>query len=154
MKPVLKSSKLAHVLYDVRGPIVEAARQMEDEGQKIIKLNIGNLASFGFEPPEEIVEDMIHNLPTAQGYSDSAGIYEARTAVAQFYQAEGLRAVGRHDDARRVRHAVLDALCQLELIPELYACHAGRAAALAVAQPQQAWSSGAVVSFLAAEADD
>ncbi|MBX3285821.1 MAG: hypothetical protein KF703_10805, partial [Actinobacteria bacterium] len=67
---------------------------------------------------------------------------------------EGLRAVGRHDDARRVRRAVLDALCQLELIPELYACHDGRAAALAVAQPQQAWSSGAVVSFLAAEAED
>ena len=67
---------------------------------------------------------------------------------------EGLRAVGRHDDARRVRHAVLDALCQLELIPELYACHDGRAVALEVAQPQQAWSSGAVVSFLAAEAED
>lgn len=67
---------------------------------------------------------------------------------------EGLRAVGRHDDARRVRRAVLDALCQLELIPELYACHGGRAAPLAQAQPLQAWSSGAVVSFLAAEADD
>jgi glycogen debranching enzyme len=67
---------------------------------------------------------------------------------------EGLRAVGRHDDARRVRRAVLDALCQLELIPELYACHGGRAAALPQSQPLQAWSSGAVVSFLAAEAED
>lgn len=67
---------------------------------------------------------------------------------------EGLRAVGRHDDARRLRRAVLDALCRLELIPELYACHGGRAEPLAQAQPQQAWSSGAVVSFLAAEAED
>ena len=67
MKPIQKSSKLANVLYDVRGPIVDAARQMEDEGQKIIKLNIGNLAPFGFEPPEEIVEDMVRNLPNSAG---------------------------------------------------------------------------------------
>ena len=93
MKPVLKSSKLAHVLYDVRGPIVEAARQMEDEGQKIIKLNIGNLASFGFEPPEEIVEDMIHNLPNSAGYSDSKGIFAARKAVMHETQKQGVKGV-------------------------------------------------------------
>ncbi|MCB1974717.1 MAG: aminotransferase, partial [Burkholderiaceae bacterium] len=63
MKTVLKSSKLNNVLYDVRGPIVDAARQMEDEGQKIIKLNIGNMAPFGFDPPEEVVQDMARNLP-------------------------------------------------------------------------------------------
>ncbi|MGC9560499.1 MAG: pyridoxal phosphate-dependent aminotransferase [Brachymonas sp.] len=97
MKPVLKSSKLAHVLYDVRGPIVEAARQMEDEGQKIIKLNIGNLASFGFEPPEEIVEDMIHNLPNSAGYSDSKGIFAARKAVMHYSQQQGVKGVTLDD---------------------------------------------------------
>ena len=63
MKTINKSAKLSHVLYDVRGPIVDAARQMEEEGQKIIRLNIGNLAPFGFDAPEEIQQDMIRNLP-------------------------------------------------------------------------------------------
>ena len=67
MKPIQKSAKLANVLYDVRGPIVDAARQMEDEGQKIIKLNIGNMQPFGFDPPEEVMQDMIRNLPSSAG---------------------------------------------------------------------------------------
>jgi alanine-synthesizing transaminase len=62
-QPIKKSTKLANVLYDIRGPIMDAAKQMEEEGQKIIKLNIGNLAVFGFDAPEEIQQDMIRNLP-------------------------------------------------------------------------------------------
>ena len=81
MKTVQKSAKLANVLYDIRGPIMDAARQMEDEGQKIIKLNLGNLAVFGFDAPEEIQQDMIRNLPNSAGYSDSKGIFGARKAV-------------------------------------------------------------------------
>src|SRR5674476_969487 len=68
---IRKSAKLANVCYDIRGPIMEAARQMEEEGHKIIKLNIGNLAVFGFDAPEEIQQDMIRNLPNSAGYSDS-----------------------------------------------------------------------------------
>ena len=71
MKPIFKSSKLANVAYDIRGPVLEKARQMEEEGHKIIKLNIGNVAEFGLEPPDEIVQDMIRNLPHAAGYTDS-----------------------------------------------------------------------------------
>ena len=71
MKTVLKSAKLSNVCYDIRGPIMDAARQMEEEGHKIIKLNIGNLAVFGFDSPEEIQQDMIRNLPNSAGYSDS-----------------------------------------------------------------------------------
>ncbi|MDR2992074.1 MAG: pyridoxal phosphate-dependent aminotransferase [Burkholderiaceae bacterium] len=97
MKIIGKSVKLAHVLYDVRGPIVEAARQMEDEGQKIIKLNIGNLAPFGFEPPEEIVQDMARNLPRAGGYSDSKGIFSARKAVMHYTQQQGVAGVTLDD---------------------------------------------------------
>ena len=93
MKPIHKSAKLANVLYDVRGPIVDAAKQMEDEGQKIIKLNIGNLAPFGFEPPEEIVQDMIRNLPDSAGYSDSKGIFSARKAVMHYTQEQGIEGV-------------------------------------------------------------
>ena len=97
MKTVLKSTKLNNVLYDVRGPIVDAARQMEDEGQKIIKLNIGNLAPFGFEPPEEIVADMIRNLPDSAGYSDSKGIFAARKAVMHYSQQQGVQGVTLED---------------------------------------------------------
>ena len=97
MKPIQKSSKLANVLYDVRGPIVDAARQMEDEGLKIIKLNIGNLAPFGFEPPEEIVEDMVRNLPNSAGYSDSKGIFAARKAVMHYTQQQGVQGVTLDD---------------------------------------------------------
>ena len=97
LKPIKKSAKLAHVLYDVRGPIVDAAKQMEDEGQKIIKLNIGNLAPFGFEAPEEIQQDMIRNLAISAGYSESKGIFAARKAVMHYSQQQGI-AGGSLDD--------------------------------------------------------
>ncbi len=97
MKPIEKSTKLANVLYDVRGPIVEAARQMEEEGQKIIRLNIGNLASFGFDAPEEIQQDMIRNLPNSAGYSDSKGIFGARKAVMHYSQQQGVQGVTLDD---------------------------------------------------------
>ena len=96
-KAIHKSDKLAHVLYDVRGPIVEAARQMEEEGQKIIKLNIGNLAPFGFDAPDEIQQDMILNLPNSAGYSDSKGIFAARKAVMHYTQQQGVQGVTRDD---------------------------------------------------------
>ncbi len=97
MKTIAKSSKLANVLYDVRGPIVDAARQMEDEGQKIIKLNIGNMAPFGFDPPEEVMQDMIRNLPDSAGYSDSKGIFAARKAVMHYTQQQGIEGVTLDD---------------------------------------------------------
>ncbi len=97
MKTIQKSAKLANVLYDVRGPIVEAAKQMEDEGQKIIKLNIGNLAPFGFDAPEEIQQDMIRNLPNSAGYSDSKGIFAARKAVMHYTQQQGVAGVTLED---------------------------------------------------------
>jgi alanine-synthesizing transaminase len=93
VRPILQSSKLQGVRYDVRGPILQEAHRLEAEGHKVMKLNIGNPAPFGFEAPESILVDMIHNLPESQGYSDSRGIWSARTAVAQFYQSEGLRDV-------------------------------------------------------------
>ena len=97
MKTVRKSAKLNNVLYDVRGPIVDAAKQMEDEGQKIIKLNIGNLAPFGFDAPEEIQQDMIRNLPNSAGYSDSKGIFAARKAVMHYSQQQGVLGVTLDD---------------------------------------------------------
>ncbi|WP_415035748.1 pyridoxal phosphate-dependent aminotransferase [Azonexus sp.] len=97
MKQLKKSAKLNNVLYDVRGPIVDAAKQMEDEGQKIIKLNIGNMAPFGFDAPEEIQQDMIRNLPDSAGYSDSKGIFAARKAVMHYSQALGIAGVTLDD---------------------------------------------------------
>ncbi len=97
MKTIQKSSKLANVLYDIRGPIMDAARQMEDEGQKIIKLNLGNLAVFGFDAPEEIQQDMIRNLPNSAGYSDSKGIFAARKAVMHETQKQGIAGVTLDD---------------------------------------------------------
>ena len=97
MKPIQKSAKLANVLYDVRGPIVDAARQMEDEGQKIIKLNIGNMQPFGFDPPEEVMQDMIRNLPSSAGYSDSKGVFAARKAVMHYTQQQGIEGVTLDD---------------------------------------------------------
>lgn len=91
MKKIIQSRKLANVRYDVRGPILTEAQRLEAEGHKILKLNIGNPAPFGFEAPQSIIADMMHHMPKAQGYSDSKGIYSARTAVAQFYQSRGLR---------------------------------------------------------------
>ncbi|WP_293660402.1 pyridoxal phosphate-dependent aminotransferase [Rhodoferax sp. OV413] len=97
MKTIQKSAKLANVLYDIRGPIMDAARQMEDEGQKIIKLNLGNLAPFGFDAPEEIQQDMIRNLPNSAGYSDSKGIFAARKAVMHETQKQGIAGVTLDD---------------------------------------------------------
>ncbi len=97
MKTIRKSAKLANVLYDIRGPIMDAARQMEDEGQKIIKLNLGNLAVFGFDAPEEIQQDMIRNLPNSAGYSDSKGIFAARKAVMHETQKQGVAGVTLDD---------------------------------------------------------
>jgi alanine-synthesizing transaminase len=97
LKTVQKSTKLANVLYDIRGPIMDAARQMEEEGHKIIKLNIGNLAPFGFDAPEEIQQDMIRNLPNSAGYSDSKGIFAARKAVMHYTQQQGIKGVTLDD---------------------------------------------------------
>ncbi|HEY1132304.1 MAG TPA: pyridoxal phosphate-dependent aminotransferase, partial [Roseateles sp.] len=97
MKAIRKSSKLAHVLYDIRGPIMDRAKQMEDEGQQLIKLNIGNLAVFGFDAPEEVQQDMIRNLPNSAGYSDSKGIFAARKAVMHYSQTQGVQGVTLED---------------------------------------------------------
>ncbi|RST48012.1 pyridoxal phosphate-dependent aminotransferase [Variovorax sp. DXTD-1] len=97
MKQFKKSAKLANVLYDIRGPIMDAAKQMEEEGQKIIKLNIGNLAVFGFDAPEEVQQDMIRNLPASAGYSDSKGIFAARKAVMHETQKQGIAGVTLDD---------------------------------------------------------
>lgn len=93
MRQIRQSKKLHDVRYDVRGPILVEAQKLEAEGHRILKLNIGNPAPFGFEAPEAILTDMTHHLANSQGYSDSRGIYSARTAVAQYYQQRGLRDV-------------------------------------------------------------
>jgi alanine-synthesizing transaminase len=85
-----QSRKLENVLYDIRGPVLEEARRLEEEGRRIIKLNIGNPAPFGFEAPDEILVDVIRNLPLSQGYSDSQGLLSARTAIVQHYQQRGI----------------------------------------------------------------
>ncbi|GAB6090317.1 pyridoxal phosphate-dependent aminotransferase [Spirochaeta dissipatitropha] len=88
--PVRKSQKLADVCYDIRGPVLKEARRLEEEGFRILKLNIGNPAPFGFDAPDELFHDMIVNLRNAQGYSDSKGLFSARKAVMQLYQKRGL----------------------------------------------------------------
>lgn len=95
--PVRKSSKLADVCYDIRGPVLERARLMEEEGHRIIKLNIGNPAAFGFEAPEEIVQDVILNLPAASGYCDSKGLFAARKAVMHYTQQKVIPGVHLED---------------------------------------------------------
>ncbi len=97
MRPILKSSKLGNVCYDIRGPVMERAKQMEEEGQRIIKLNIGNLAPFGFEAPEEIQQDVILNLPNSSGYSDSKGMFAARKAIMHYCQAKQIAGVTLED---------------------------------------------------------
>ena len=97
MKPILKSEKLNNVCYDIRGPVLELAHRMEEEGQKIIKLNIGNVGVFGFDPPEEIQLDIIRNLGNASAYSDSKGIFAARKAIMQYSQEKGIRGVTLDD---------------------------------------------------------
>jgi len=97
LRTIQKSNKLSNVCYDIRGPIMDRARQMEEDGQKIIKLNIGNLAVFGFDAPEEIQQDMIRNLPNSAGYSDSKGIFGARKAVMHETQRQGIKGVALED---------------------------------------------------------
>jgi alanine-synthesizing transaminase len=97
VRPIKKSAKLDNVCYDIRGPVLEKAKQMEEDGHKIIKLNIGNLASFGFDAPEEIQQDMIRNLPNSAGYSDSKGIFAARKAIMHYAQQKKVKGVGLED---------------------------------------------------------
>ena len=97
MQLINKSNKLDEVCYDIRGPVLTQAKRMEDEGHKILKLNIGNPAPFGFCAPDDIVKDVIHNLPNAQGYSDAKGLYSARVAVMQYYQRYGLSELNVED---------------------------------------------------------
>ncbi|GGE49982.1 aminotransferase [Halopseudomonas oceani] len=94
---VSKSNKLANVCYDIRGPVLRHAKRLEEEGHRILKLNIGNPAPFGFEAPEEILQDVILNLPTAQGYSDSRGLFSARKAVMHYTQTKNIPGVGIDD---------------------------------------------------------
>ncbi|MCC4276092.1 pyridoxal phosphate-dependent aminotransferase [Marinomonas communis] len=91
MVQIRKSNKLANICYEIRGPVLKEAVRMEDEGHRILKLNIGNPAPFGFEAPDEILVDVIKNLPNAQGYCESKGLFSARKAVMQKYQALGIR---------------------------------------------------------------
>jgi alanine-synthesizing transaminase len=90
MRTIKKSHKLDSVCYDIRGPVHREARRLEEEGHKILKLNIGNPAPFGFDAPEEIVQDMIHNVPVSQGYSDSRGLFSGRKAVMQYCQQKNI----------------------------------------------------------------
>lgn len=90
MKTILKSDKLANVCYDIRGPVLQEAYRLEEEGHRIIKLNVGNPAAFGFDAPDEIIQDVIRNLPAAQGYSESKGIFSARKAIMQNCQLHGI----------------------------------------------------------------
>ncbi|QLB21089.1 aminotransferase [Vespertiliibacter pulmonis] len=97
MERFTKTDKLANVRYDIRGPIHKEAIRLEEEGHKILKLNIGNPAPFGFDAPAEILVDVIRNLPTAQGYCDSKGLYSARKAIVQYYQLKGLLDIDVND---------------------------------------------------------
>jgi alanine-synthesizing transaminase len=97
MKIIQKSTKLQNVCYDIRGPVMDAAKKMEDEGHAIIKLNIGNVGAFGFDAPDEIRQDMIRNLPSAAAYSDSKGIFSARKAVMQYSQERNVKGVTLED---------------------------------------------------------
>ncbi len=90
MKPLIKSNKLSDVCYDIRGPVLDKAMKLEEEGHRVIKLNIGNPAPFGFSAPDEIIQDVIRNLSLAEGYSESKGIFSARKAIVQNYQLRGL----------------------------------------------------------------
>lgn len=93
----LRSTKLDNVLYEIRGPVLEEAYRLEEEGHRITKLNIGNPGAFGFHAPEEIIQDVIHNLSSAEGYSESRGLFPARKAVMQACQLRGMRDIGIND---------------------------------------------------------
>jgi alanine-synthesizing transaminase len=90
MRSISRSNKLKGICYDIRGPVLEEAKRLEEDGHKILKLNIGNPAPFGFDAPDDILKDVIHNLPTAQGYGPSNGLYSAKVAIHQYYQSFGL----------------------------------------------------------------
>ena len=97
MHEILKSDKLANVFYDLRGPVLQAAKRMEEEGHRILKLNIGNPKPFGLDAPEEIIQDVIYNLPDSEGYSDSKGLFSARKAIMQYAQQKNIANVGIED---------------------------------------------------------
>ena len=97
MRTFNKSTKLDNVLYDVRGPVVDEAARMEDEGKEILKLNIGNPYPFGFSAPQEVILDMLSNIRTSQGYSDSKGIFSARKAIMQYAQLRNIPNVSMND---------------------------------------------------------
>jgi alanine-synthesizing transaminase len=97
VKPIQKSHKLDNVCYDIRGPLNVRAKQMEDEGQRIIKLNIGNVAAFGFEPPEEVSQDVIRTFSQASGYTDSRGFFQARKAIMHYTQEKQIKGVQLDD---------------------------------------------------------
>ena len=97
MQPVLKSNKLLNVCYDIRGPVMQKSKQMEDEGHRIIKLNIGNPAPFGFNAPDEIIQDVIRNLPESSGYCDSKGLFSARKAIMHYTQQKHIAGVTIED---------------------------------------------------------
>ena len=93
MTELQKSQKLANVCYDIRGPVLDHANLLEEEGQRIIKLNIGNPGAFGLDAPDEIMHDVIHNIRNAQGYCHSKGLFAARKAVMQRAQTQGIKTV-------------------------------------------------------------
>ncbi|WGO84548.1 pyridoxal phosphate-dependent aminotransferase [Arsenophonus apicola] len=97
MNTITKSNKLDNVCYDIRGPVLKEAKRLEEEGHKVLKLHIGNPAPFGFEAPDEILFDVLRNLTHSQGYSDSKGIYSARKAIMQHYQARGMLDINIED---------------------------------------------------------
>ncbi len=97
MRKFDKSNKLDNVLYDVRGPVVDEASRMEEDGMDILKLNIGNPAPFGFSAPQEVILDMLSNVRSSQGYSDSKGIFSARKAIMQYCQLRGIAGVTMSD---------------------------------------------------------
>lgn len=97
MQDILKSNKLANVFYDIRGPVAHAAKKMEEDGHRILKLNIGNPKPFGLDAPEEIIQDVILNLPDSEGYCDSKGLFSARKAVMQYCQQKGIKDVTIED---------------------------------------------------------
>jgi len=97
LKPIRKSAKLSDVCYDIRGPVMTRAKQMEEEGHRILKLNIGNLAPFGFDAPDEVRQDVIVNLSNASGYSDSKGLFAARKAIMHYTQQKKIAGVGLED---------------------------------------------------------
>ena len=92
-----KSDKLLNVCYDIRGPVMDEATKMEADGINVLKLNIGNPAPFGFRAPDEIIVDMIYNLRSTEGYSESKGLFSARKSIMQYCQLKNIPNVGIND---------------------------------------------------------